>query len=164
MMWAKQKGFTIVELLIVIVVIAILAAVTIVAYTGIQQRAKNAQVISGTNAYYKAFLNYKTINGSYPSSGGCLGAGYPNGVTNHAVSATLDAALAEYLGGTKPTLATQRFSIGIGTYNRAGAIYSTTSGLKIVYYLQGANEPCGISGATGITEGNVVTQCQLLLL
>lgn len=38
------QGFTIVELLIVIVVIAILAAVTIVAYNGIQQRAKDSSV------------------------------------------------------------------------------------------------------------------------
>lgn len=36
---AQQTGFTIVELLIVIVVIGILAAITIVAYNGIQQRA-----------------------------------------------------------------------------------------------------------------------------
>lgn len=34
-----KRGFTIVELLIVIVVIAILAAITIVAYNGVQQRA-----------------------------------------------------------------------------------------------------------------------------
>ncbi|MFZ2836491.1 MAG: prepilin-type N-terminal cleavage/methylation domain-containing protein [Candidatus Saccharimonadales bacterium] len=37
-MWAKykqQSGFTIVELLIVIVIIGILAAITIVAYNGI---------------------------------------------------------------------------------------------------------------------------------
>ncbi len=35
----KSRGFTIVELLIVIVIIAILAAITIVAYNGIQNRA-----------------------------------------------------------------------------------------------------------------------------
>ena len=38
----KQKGFTIVELLIVIVVIGILAAITVVAYTGIQGNAQSA--------------------------------------------------------------------------------------------------------------------------
>ena len=38
----RKTGFTIVELLIVIVVIAILAAVTIVAYNGISKRAKTA--------------------------------------------------------------------------------------------------------------------------
>lgn len=50
MQWEKQKqGFTIVELLIVVVVIAILAAITIVAYNGIQNRAKQsaaAQLLS----------------------------------------------------------------------------------------------------------------------
>lgn len=38
----KRAGFTIVELLIVVVVIAILAAITIVAYNGIQQTARDS--------------------------------------------------------------------------------------------------------------------------
>src|SRR5665648_308319 len=38
----RQKGFTIVELLVVIVVIGILAAITIVSYTGITSRANTA--------------------------------------------------------------------------------------------------------------------------
>lgn len=45
-MLKKQNGFTIVELLIVIVIIGILAAITVVAYNGIQQRAKNQQASS----------------------------------------------------------------------------------------------------------------------
>ncbi|OYX53307.1 hypothetical protein B7Y92_03415 [Candidatus Saccharibacteria bacterium 32-50-13] len=42
----QARGFTIVELLIVIVVIAILAAITIVAYNGIQDRARSAALRS----------------------------------------------------------------------------------------------------------------------
>jgi len=50
-MWVRQKanGFTIVELLIVIVVIAILAAVSIVAYNGIQQRAHASSATAALN-------------------------------------------------------------------------------------------------------------------
>lgn len=40
----RKRGFTIVELMIVIVVIAILAAITVVAYTGIQNRAHDTAV------------------------------------------------------------------------------------------------------------------------
>lgn len=47
MQWAqKHKGFTIVELLIVVVVIAILAAITVVAYNGISQRSKDSALQS----------------------------------------------------------------------------------------------------------------------
>ena len=57
MKWAKQKGFTIVELLIVIVVIAILAAITIVAYNGIQTRAKTERANSELRMLEKAILS-----------------------------------------------------------------------------------------------------------
>lgn len=43
---SQRDGFTIVELLIVIVVIAILAAITIVAYNGITNRARATAVVS----------------------------------------------------------------------------------------------------------------------
>ena len=42
----KKQGFTIVELLIVIVVIGILAAISVVVYTGISKRADDAARIS----------------------------------------------------------------------------------------------------------------------
>ena len=46
----KNKGFTIVELLVVIVVIGILAAITIISYTGISQRATIASLQSDLSA------------------------------------------------------------------------------------------------------------------
>lgn len=71
-MWAKQKqpGFTIVELLIVIVVIAILAAITIVAFNGVQARAKSSKVQQDLKSMQKLIELYKADNGSYPSTGG----------------------------------------------------------------------------------------------
>lgn len=66
---AKQKGFTIVELLIVIVVIAILAAITVVAYTGIQERTKNVAIQSDISQVAKLVEAYAAENGAYPSTG-----------------------------------------------------------------------------------------------
>jgi len=66
--WAKQKGFTIVELLIVIVVIAILAAISIVAYNGIQQRGRDSVRTSGIRSLQKVIEIYKIDTGSYPQA------------------------------------------------------------------------------------------------
>lgn len=62
----QQKAFTIVELLIVIVVIAILAAISLVAYNGIQNRAQDAVIQSNSNAIRKAIEMYSSENGEYP--------------------------------------------------------------------------------------------------
>lgn len=50
----KRTGFTIVELLIVIVVIAILATISVVAYNGIQDRARQAKIDSDLAILEKA--------------------------------------------------------------------------------------------------------------
>lgn len=66
----RRYGFTIVELLIVIVVIGILAAITIVAYNGIQIRAFNARAQSDIINVQKIVEAYNATNGNYPSTGG----------------------------------------------------------------------------------------------
>lgn len=97
-----NAGFTIVELLIVIVVIAILAAISIVAYTGIQNRgktssgqtnasqvAKKAEVAYSLDSAYPAnvagFTNEAALTGltvvNY--SGTDTNAGYPGAVGNY---------------------------------------------------------------------------------
>lgn len=58
-----QRGFTIVELLIVIVVIGILAAITIVAYNGVQGRAHTAKINADLALLNKA-IQASRINNS----------------------------------------------------------------------------------------------------
>src|SRR3982751_4821398 len=63
----RQSGFTIVELLIVIVVIGILATLVIVTFTGIQQKARNSQRQTDINALDSHLEAYYAQTGSYPS-------------------------------------------------------------------------------------------------
>lgn len=75
MKWAhkKQDGFTIVELLIVVVVIAILAAITIVAYNGIKNRAEESGAKSTTSQYFKKLAVYfESNNYQYPADSAAL--------------------------------------------------------------------------------------------
>lgn len=62
----KTAGFTIVELLIVIVVIGILAAITIVAFNGVQARSRDTARITKVKDIAKALELYKVDNGRYP--------------------------------------------------------------------------------------------------
>ncbi len=63
----RQDGFTIVELLIVIVVIGILAAIVITTYSGIQAKARNAKRQTDLNSVQTNLEAYFSTNGHYPS-------------------------------------------------------------------------------------------------
>ena len=80
--WAqKQKGFTIVELLIVVVVIAILATITIVSFNGIQTRARDSARDVAVKNIQTALEMYKEDNnGVYPNACGSpnTGCNVPN--------------------------------------------------------------------------------------
>ncbi|MGY4893090.1 MAG: type II secretion system protein [Candidatus Saccharimonadota bacterium] len=62
----NKKGFTIVELLIVVVVIAILAAITIVSFNGISQRAANTAALDSLRKIEKSMLMYRETNRILP--------------------------------------------------------------------------------------------------
>ena len=157
-MWANQRksAFTIVELLIVIVIIAILAAITIVAYNGIQDRSVNATSKSIANQVEKLVRSYVAVNSSYPYTGrtcavdsGC----YFGGAL--AVNASFRANIATV--GNLPS--------GLYTWNTTyGGVFfdyvadRTYEGNPapgvVVYFLKGTNLDCGqevgntISGTT----------------
>lgn len=63
----KQSGFTIVELLIVIVVIGILAAIVITTFTGVQKKGRDADRKSDVNAIYSQVEVYFAQEGKYPT-------------------------------------------------------------------------------------------------
>ena len=89
-----ERGFTIVELLIVIVVIAILAAIVIVAYNGIQQRAHTATARSNAEGVQKVVEAYAADDsagsGKYPSLSDLTG--WTGGVTRIPNGVTVDSA------------------------------------------------------------------------
>lgn len=63
-----RSGFTIVELLIVIVIVSLLATITIVSYSTVQNRSNNAAVDAAENLLSRKIQNYATAKGLYPTT------------------------------------------------------------------------------------------------
>lgn len=169
----KRRGFTIVELLIVIVVIAILAAITVVAYTGISDRSQNARKSSIASQYVRLLEMHKLENGTYPASisdsypgGGetCLGsAGDYAAVDGYAAGDCLRSADNTYLVGSSTALRTALSKYGtlptstyaitmLGTESWRGfryAYFTSTKEARIEWIAKGPDtKVCGLgSGA-----------------
>jgi len=126
----KQKGFTIVELLVVIVVIGILAAITVVSYTGITQKANTTKALSNAQSVQNVAEVYFAQNQVYPSTianftDSTLAAKLPTNIT---------------VSGTAPTASNGQTNIQYENCS-AGA-----TGARITYW--------SYSGTTGLTVIN----------
>jgi len=156
-MWASQKkhtskqaGFTIVELLIVIVVIAILAAISIVAYNGIQARGKNSAAQSSAVTVVKKAEIYNTEIGYYPLGMSAL--------TGAASTTSYNLTGIVYVGtqtNTTPTNAVVFYVCGSGSPASAADITASNVTGGRIYYRDyqnstNRNEPYGVVSGTGI--------------
>ncbi|MES2876418.1 MAG: prepilin-type N-terminal cleavage/methylation domain-containing protein [Patescibacteria group bacterium] len=79
----NKSGFTIVELLVVIVVIGILASITMVAFSNVQASARDAERKTELASIAKALQIYELRNGPMYTGSGCGSGGNGNGFFNH---------------------------------------------------------------------------------
>lgn len=124
---SEQAGFTIVELLIVIVVIGILAAISIVAYNGIQARGKTSAAQASAVTVAKKAELYNTEVGNYP------------------------------LGMTALTGAASTTSYNVSSIVYVGTLTNDTSTNSVVFYVCGSGSPASAAAitASNVTGGRI---------
>lgn len=159
--YVKKYGFTIVELLIVIVVIAILATISITAYTNFQQRAKNTAIINAASQSLKMIQAYVAEYGDYPykyaacitvdskcsrdSSSDSIGSGSVVFNTNMAKIGTLPKSV--------PSEGPRLFGITY-VYRSAATFNGESQPAYLHYFLFGKHQKCGIPGVMNWINAN----------
>ncbi len=152
MKWAKNKqnGFTIVELLIVVVVIGILAAIVTVAYSGITQRARDSERLSEMKSIEKALFLYHVDNGGYPT---CSNTTYVPGATQSAcfMDSIESSLVPEYMADlpTDPVNSgNDRYRYGVGYQKTSATGFSTNQSDNFITGMKLETESTLVSGWT----------------
>ncbi len=162
---AASRGFTLIELIVVVGIIGLLSSVVLAALSGARVSARNTERIAQVGEYIKAFEQYQVNANSYPggaiSSGRyCLGE-RPNGSCYaglYSENAILNAEAQEYIDPLP--------SGNDANVPYTGYIYSCTqrsgnfcNGFDLIWFLEGTNETCN-PGFRVNGDQNGATFCQ----
>ena len=144
------SAFTIVELLIVIVVVGVLVTVSLVAYNGVQAKARTSVVNSELSENRKKLLMFNSNNGRYPTSAADLTAA--NLVISRVDNYDMRSGYSNFYYCS--TLAGTTFSLSARAGDGAGSSYYVTSeeGLTPRTGLISQSSTCSLIGLTGTTS------------
>lgn len=145
----RQKGFTIVELLVVIIVIGIIAGIIVVSYSAVTQSARKQAVKTDAQAIASQINKYKSDKGSYPSDLSEIQ--IPSGVTS-----TFQYAYNETAGSYCVTASVK----GASAFVKSGSVVASEGGCPghgingEVAITNLASNPSGEVGSTGVSGYN----------
>lgn len=146
-----ERGFTIVELLIVIVIIGILAALVIIAYSGITNRAKAQSAQATASALQKKIEAYAADqSGTYPAM-----------TTAAGLTTALNAVNVSNISSSGISI-TAAGSVSDTNGQKTVAIESCTAGgtgYRIRYWDYAATTPALIAGGSSTYTGNTSGTC-----
>lgn len=172
----STSGFTIVELLVVVVVIGVLASIVVISYNNMQRNARNADRYNQATQWIKMFELYKARYGKYPQvtyGNYCLGTNFPLGPDDQRRcrnSALTDPNLS-YLESNNTALMTEIKKIGTPPTNSPVAIKDDlvgpyaeywSSGMYMIQVFEGGSSDCP-DGMEYAWDGNGAVLCGILM-